>query len=59
VHPWDEAYFILVDDIFDVYLDLVWEYLYINVPKKNLYVWARYQTDCASLEWIWKCSFCF
>jgi hypothetical protein len=23
VHPWDEAYFILVDDIFDVYLDLV------------------------------------
>jgi hypothetical protein len=23
LHPWDEAYFIVVNDIFDVFLDLV------------------------------------
>ena len=26
LHPWDEAYLIMVDDVFDVFLDLICEY---------------------------------
>jgi hypothetical protein len=26
LHPWDEAYLIKVDDVFDVFMDLVCEY---------------------------------
>jgi len=25
LHPWDEAYLIMMDDLFDVFLDLVYE----------------------------------
>ena len=39
VHPWDEAYLIMIDDVFDVFLDLVLEYFSdyfgINVHKGN------------------------
>jgi hypothetical protein len=42
LHPWDEAYLILVNDCFDVFLDLVGknciEYFYINVHKG---VWSE------------------
>jgi hypothetical protein len=35
LHPWDEAYLIMIDDVFDVFLDLVCkyfiEYFCINV----------------------------
>jgi hypothetical protein len=36
LHPWDEAYLIMVNDHFDVFLDLVcknFEYFCINVNK--------------------------
>jgi hypothetical protein len=26
LHHWDETYLIIVDDVFDVFLDLAWEY---------------------------------
>ena len=39
LHPWDEAYMIMVNDRFDVFLDLVWEnfieYFCINTHKGN------------------------
>jgi hypothetical protein len=39
VHPLDEAYLIMVEDVFDVFLDLVLEYFIdyfsINVHKGN------------------------
>jgi hypothetical protein len=35
--PWDEAYLIMVDGVFDVFLDLVYKYLVeyfdVNVDK--------------------------
>jgi hypothetical protein len=41
LHPWDEAYLIMVDNMFDVFLDLVCKYLIeyfcIHVHEKNLY----------------------
>jgi hypothetical protein len=37
-HPWDEAYLIMVNDGFDVFLDLFWknfiEYFYIDIQTK-------------------------
>jgi hypothetical protein len=39
LHPWDEAYLIMMDDPFDVFLDLVCkdfiEYFCINIHKGN------------------------
>jgi hypothetical protein len=39
LHPWDEAYLIVMDDHFDMLLDLVWEnffeYFCINIHKGN------------------------
>ena len=39
VHPWDEAYLIMVDDHFDMFLDLVGrnfiEYFLIDIHKGN------------------------
>lgn len=38
-HPWGEAYLIMVDDVFDVFLDVVCEYFIeyfcIKVHKEN------------------------
>jgi hypothetical protein len=34
LHPWDSAYLIMVDDVFDV-CKYVIEYFYINVPQGN------------------------
>lgn len=42
LHLWDEAYFIMVDDHFDVFLELVCmyftEYFYIYVHEGNWFV---------------------
>ena len=39
LHPWDEAYLIMIDDHFDVFLDSVCEdfieYFCINIHKEN------------------------
>jgi hypothetical protein len=39
LHPWDEAYLIMVDDFFDVFLDSVYEnfieYFCIDIHKAN------------------------
>ena len=39
LHPWDEAYLIMVDDLFDVFLDSVGKnfikYFCINFHKRN------------------------
>jgi hypothetical protein len=39
LHPWDEAYLIMVDDVFDLFLDSVCEYFIeyycINGHKRN------------------------
>ncbi|ERE61039.1 hypothetical protein H671_21023, partial [Cricetulus griseus] len=32
LHPWDEAYLIMVDDFSDVFLDLICQYFIFNVP---------------------------
>jgi hypothetical protein len=29
LHPWDEAYLIMVDDVFDTFSDLGWKYFII------------------------------
>ena len=66
LHPWDEAYLILVNNGFDVFLDLVCknfiEYFCIDIHKENLseilflcwvFVWFRYQSNCGFIEQIW------
>jgi hypothetical protein len=39
LHPWDEAYLVMMDDCFDVFLDSVCEdfieYFYINIHSRN------------------------
>ena len=39
LHPWDEAYLIIMNDCFDVFLDSVGkdfiEYFYIDIHKEN------------------------
>jgi hypothetical protein len=39
LHPWDEAYLIMVNDVFDVFLGLLCkhliEYFYTNVHKRS------------------------
>jgi len=72
LHLRDKAYLVLMDDVFDVFLDSVLkyfiEYFYINVHKRNLpeifllcwvFVWFRYQGGYGIIEWVWKFSFCF
>jgi hypothetical protein len=43
LHPWDESYLNMMDDSFDVFLDLVYEnfieYFYIYIHRMN---WAEY-----------------
>jgi hypothetical protein len=50
LHPWDEAYLIMMDDCFDVFLDLVCknliEYFSINIHKRN---WSEVLFLCWSL----------
>ena len=63
LHPWDEAYLIMMDDHFDVFLDLVGknfiEYFCINIHKGNwsevlfpslVFVCFRYKHNCGFIE---------
>jgi len=65
LHPWDEAYFILMDDHFDMFLDSVCknftEYFCIDDHKGNwsevlflcwIFVWFRYKCNCGFIEGI-------
>ena len=58
MYPWDEASLVMIDDHFDVFLDLVCddfiEYFCIDIHKENLsevlflclfFVWFRYQNN--------------
>jgi hypothetical protein len=72
LHPWDEAYLILMDYRFDVSLDLVCksfiEYFCIDIPKGNwsevlflfwVFAWFRYQSNCGFIKRIGCITFCF
>ena len=63
LHPWDEAYLIVVNDSFYVFLDLVGknfiEYFCIDIHKGNwskvlflcwVFMWFRYQSNCGFIE---------
>jgi hypothetical protein len=60
LHPWDEAYLIVTDDHFDVFLDLVSEnfieYFCINIHKGNLsslcwvFLCIQYHSNCCIIE---------
>jgi hypothetical protein len=65
LHLWDEAYLIMMDDHFDVFLDSLSknfiEYFCIDIPKRNwsevlflcwVFMWFRYQSDCGFKEQI-------
>jgi hypothetical protein len=54
LNPWDEAYLIVVNDHFDVLLDLVCqnyiEYLCIDIHKGNL---SEALFLCCVFVWLW------
>jgi hypothetical protein len=60
LHPWDEACLIMIDDVFDTFLDSVWEYFikYFWIKRNGsqgifhclVFVWFRYQCDCGLIE---------
>ena len=63
LHPWNEAYLIIMDDHFDVFLDSVCkdfiEYFCIDIRKRNWsevfflcwsFVWFGYQSNCGFIE---------
>ena len=65
LHPWDEAYFIMVNDGFDVYLDSVCknfiEYFCLYIHKHDwsevlfsglALVWFRFQSNCGFIECV-------
>jgi hypothetical protein len=65
LHPWDEAYWIMMNDRFDVFLDSVCknfiEYFCIDIHKRNwsevlflccVFIWFRYQSNCCFIERI-------
>ena len=62
-HSWDESYLIMVDDCFDVFLELVYEifieYFCIDSHKGNwsvvlflcwVFLWFGYQYNCGFIE---------
>ena len=65
LHPWDEAYLIVVNDHFDVFLNSVGknfiEYFCINIHKGDwseglflylVFLWFRYKHNCGFIECI-------
>ena len=65
LHPWDEAYLIMMDDGFDVFLDSVCEnfieYFCIDIHKGNIsevlflcwvFLWLMYQSNYGFIERI-------
>jgi hypothetical protein len=72
LHSQDEAYLIMVNDGFDVFLDSVRkniiEYICINIQKQDcpevlsfgwVLVWFRYQSNYGFIELVRQCTFCF
>jgi hypothetical protein len=53
LHPWDEAYLVMVNDLSDVLLDSVWHYFTedfcINVYEVD---WSVVLFECV-LVWFW------
>jgi hypothetical protein len=53
LHPWDQAYLVMMDDHFDPFLDLLCrdfiEYFYIGIHKLN---WSEvlYLNNCGFIE---------
>jgi hypothetical protein len=65
LHPWDEAFLIMMDHCFDVFMDSVFknfiEYFCIDIHKGNwsevlflcwVFVCIRYQSNCGFIEQI-------
>jgi hypothetical protein len=63
LHYRDEAYLIMIDDCFDVFLDSIFEnfieYFCIDILKENwsevlflcwVFMWFRYQINCGFIE---------
>jgi hypothetical protein len=63
LNPWDEAYLIMMDDRFHLFLDFmcenVIEYFCIDIHKENwsevlllcwVFLWFRYQGNCGFVE---------
>jgi hypothetical protein len=52
--PWDEAYLIVMNNCFDVFLDSVGknyiDYFYINIHKGN---WSEVLFLCCFFVWFW------
>ncbi|ERE69725.1 hypothetical protein H671_6g16944 [Cricetulus griseus] len=72
LHPWDEAYLIMVDNFSDMFLDSVGQYFieYISIDVhegyrsvvlflSHIFVWLGYQSDCSLVERIWQYPICF
>jgi len=66
LHPWDEAYLIILDDHFDVFLGSICEnwiqYFYTIIHKGNwsevlflywVFVQFMYKCNCGFIEGIW------
>ena len=64
-HLWYEAYWIVVNDSFDVFLDSVGKsfiiYFYIDIHRRNcsevlllclIFVWFCHQCNCGFIEWV-------
>jgi hypothetical protein len=71
LYPWNEAYLIMMDDHFDVFLDSVCEnfieYFCIYIHKGNwsevlflcwVFVWFNYQNNCGFIERVEYSTFC-
>ena len=72
LHPLDEAYLIMIDDRFDVFLDSVGknfiEYFCIGIYKENwpevfflcwVFMWFRYTSNCGFTVLIGESTICF
>ena len=62
LHPWNEAFLLMMDDCFDVFLDLVSENFIEDFSsifiREILYLfwvflWFRYQSNCGFIESVW------
>jgi hypothetical protein len=65
LHPWNEAYLIMMNDPFDVFLESVSkkfiEYFCIDIHKGNLsevlflcwvFMWFKFQSNCGFMNWV-------
>jgi hypothetical protein len=67
LHSWDEAYLIMVEDVFGVFLDSDCEYFVEffasifmgEIGLKFSLLWMRYQCVCGLIENVWQYSFFF